>query len=402
MAFAQIPGDHVPQINLMPMKRSFADRSLFLLLVAGLFMLSGQVAAQVKVTRISSSDGLSGKNGVVYALPRTILGVDLAITKVQHFPGPLAEYAREFLGIGDPLVKATLEYRIDGAFISPACEPDPAQTFIVEKEDKSQGEVWVNFSPDGRIVSMESFAKESSPKGFSAWKEGLYTPLEEAGLYSKYSASAVKEVIDTIIRKVSIDTLMIEQMTLKRSMVEYPDRDKAEEAMDKIRQIDSDIYNLLIGYQETPYSREALEFMYEKLRAEKQEYVSLFTGVTVEERLVFHYNIVPDPDKEVQVYEISGFSVTSGMVAPAEDNKVTLTITRENKPVSGPGSGQYTGGIVYRIPATLPVSLNYGEKELASGLFEIKQLGSLLSLPPQFKKFELDLTSGMLRTLVLE
>jgi hypothetical protein len=330
--------------------------------------------------------------------------VDLTVSKVSQFPGPLAEYAREFLGVGDPVTKNSEEYRLEGASICALREPDPSQTFLVEKEDKSQGEVWVSLSPDGQVISMESFAKESTPKGFDQWEPGNYTALDESGLYSKYSASATREVTDTIIRKVSIDTTMIEEMTLKRSLVEYPDRDKAQEAIDRIRQIESDMYNLLNGYQETPYSRDALEFMYGKLQAERQEYISLFTGVTVKENIIMHYNIIPDPAKDNQDYIFSGFSPETGIIPATDENKISLVIGQnsESKPVSNPSAGESQSGVVYRIPAFLPVSISYNGKVIASGNFEIMQLGSLLALPPQFKKFELDLATGMLRTLVME
>ena len=58
-------------------------------------------------------------------------------------------------------------------------------------------------------------------------------PLNLPILFRKYTESPTREVIDTIIRKVSIDTLVIEEKIFKRSMVEFSDQEKAQEAADR-------------------------------------------------------------------------------------------------------------------------------------------------------------------------
>jgi hypothetical protein len=386
------------------MKRLFTSRSIYLLLAALLAGASASVSGQVRVTRFNDPSQIAGRKGIVYSLPRTALDVEMTVTKTQIYPGPLAEYAREFLGTGEVVTKPTTEYNLAGAELKSCNEPDPDQTYIIEKEEKSQGEIWVSFSQDGKMIGIDNFPKESSPKGFAQWDNAVFGLQDEAGLYPRYSASAIREKVDTIIRRVSIDTLMIEEKILKRSMVEYPDRDKAEEAADRIRRIDSDIYNLLIGYQETPYPKESLEFMYSKLQEERREYVSLFTGLTVKENLVFQFRVVPDPSRESQRYDLGGFSPVSGLVEAAGDNSISLVIDRDGVPAgtaSGP-SAPNPSGIVYRTPVVLPVGIEYQGKEITSGYFEILQFGALQSLPPEFKKVELDLERGLVRSVVME
>jgi hypothetical protein len=386
------------------MKRLFPDHFVFILLTGILLLASSGLFGQVRVSKLNSREDLAGKRGIVYNLPRTVVHVDVTVSKVQQFPGPLADYAGEFLGVSDVVVKNHVEYRFENAEMIFCTEPDPNQHYIIEKEEKGQGEIWVGFGPPGQTITVETFPKEATPKGFSQWDNGLYQAIDTPGLYSRYSASATRVLIDTIIRRISIDTLTIEEKILKRSLVAYPDRDKAMETIDRIRRIEDDIYNLLIGYQETPYSKETVEFMYDKLQAERQEYLALFTGVTVKENLVFHYNIVPDPSMESQEYVVTGFSPSTGLVEATDDNKLSVVIHVDEKslPLTETSKDQSPGGIVYRIPVHLPVSLEYKGKELASGNYEIKQMGSLLALPPEFKKVELNLETGTIRSLVIE
>ena len=114
------------------------------------------------------------------------------------------------------------------------------------------------------MLTLEKFDKTVSPPGFVSWNEHLFVTPDPAYLFKKYTESPTREIIDTMIRRVSIDTLVIEEKIFKRSMIEFTDQEKAQEAADKIRQIEKDKYNLLVGYQETAYSREAMEFMYEQ------------------------------------------------------------------------------------------------------------------------------------------
>jgi hypothetical protein len=374
------------------------------ILLPGLLFLVMQANGQVRVTKISSPQDLQGKKGLVYTLPRTYAEVEIVVAKTRQIPGPLAEYAREFLGTSDVVTKETSEYSIGSASVTFFREPDPNQIYMIEKEEKAQGEIWIGFGPENKTVCLEKFPKESSPKGFSEWDNASFQQFDTEGIYSKYSSSAVREKVDTIIRKISIDTLVIEEKMLKRSMVEYPARDKAQEAIDQVHRIESDMYNLLIGYQETPYSKDALEFMYSRLEKERQDYLSLFTGVTVNENLVFQFRVNPDPSKDSQAYPIAGFTTTGGLVAVDDQNTINLLLTPEKtwSSLSDAAASQGPKGIVYRIPVIVPYNLDYKGKSLASGNFQVDQFGSLLALPPEFKKVELNLETGSIRSVVME
>jgi len=381
------------------MKRLINCQTVFLLVLTILLISHAHLVAQVRVTRLASEGDAAGKKGVVYALPRTEIEIGLKVTKISQYPGPLAEYAREFLGIGDPVVSSSVHYRLDGACIMTTSAPDPDQIYLIEKEDKSQGEIWISFGKG--TMRMENFIKGTSPAGFDHWNDAFYIQTDESDLYSKYSASATREVIDTIVRKVSIDTLMIEEIRLKRSLVEYPDRDKAQDAMDRINRIEADIYNILIGYQETAYSKDALEFMYTRLMKEKQEYISLFTGASVEETLQFTYRVIPNPQTGSCEYNIAGFSDEQGLVEPGDGNLIRLII-EPCESDSNTSSGQMSGGVVYRVPFEAGLRIEYNDLQMASHKAGILQFGALFSLPSEFKKFELNLETGELNSLVME
>jgi hypothetical protein len=387
------------------MKRLKIDLPKFLLtlLICATIFQNGTIA-QIRVTRITSPDQMAGKNGIVYSLPRTQVVVDLSIKKSQQFAGPLAEFAAEFLGINDVILKDAVGYSIESATIVPVNEPDPSQVYLIEKEDKSQGETWISFGKDQPLMTMEYFQKGMGPAGFSTWNKELYVTADAGKLFKKYTDSPTREIIDTVTRRVSIDTLVYQEQIFKRYREDYSDREKAQDAADRINQIEHDKYNLLIGYPETAYSKDALEYMVIELEKQRLEYLRLFTGVTVTETLKFLYPVSPEPGRESQDYVVTGFSKTNGIVAPEGQNQVILSLKSdvEGDNAQDQPAGQAVTGLVYEMPKPVLAVLSLQGKELVSRRVDVLQLGTKISLPTSFKKIEFDLQTGAVRSVVLE
>jgi hypothetical protein len=386
------------------MKRFRVGLSRKLALVWCCLLIGSTVTtAQVRVSRISGEDQLAGKSGVLYQLPRTVLTADVEIVKTLHFAGPLAAYASEYMGIDDAIMKDAESYVIGHAAIRAISEPDPDQVYLIEREDKSQEEIWVSFGKEPPVMILEKFPKAMGPTGFADWNEGLYMASERGGLFRKYTDSPTREVSDTIIRKVSVDTLIIEQRIVMHSREEYSDVEKAQDAADKIRQIEHDQYNLLIGYPETAYSKDALEFMLNRLEKQRLEYLQLFTGVTIKESQLVSFPVIPDAEKDKQEYELTGFSKTTGLTDAEGQNRIMLRLIIDEDAAKPGIVDQNPGsGLVYRVPGFCRAELSYQDKPLAGGRYEVLQFGSRMSLPPAFRRIELDLHSGTLRNVVME
>jgi hypothetical protein len=382
------------------MKAIFKNTGILILLV----WMTSQTFAQVNVVKISGDDASEGKKGLVYNLPRTRVHIHLCISKSEFVPGPLAAYASDYLGINGVSDKALVEYEIKSASVRTSVEPDPDQYYLVQKEEKSSGEIWISFGHHSPVNLMERFAEGSSPNGFGEWNSLLFQKPDAARLFRKYTESPSREIVDTIIRKASIDTIVIEDIFFKHSMVEYTDKEKAQEAADKIRQIENDRYNLLIGYQETAYSRDVLEFMLSSLENQRSEYVRLFTGITLSETLTFEYTLLPDPANEEGVYSLAGFNRNTGITEPNGQNVIKVIIGKSpGQERLSEGMTQSGGnGFAYRIPVDARIVVTYQEKELESEWVNVLQLSPVLTLPSDFKRIEFDPETGALRSVVIE
>jgi hypothetical protein len=380
------------------------SRSILIILAILTVIAPGVIFSQVRVTKITSPEMLAGKNGIVYTLPRTQVHVDLWITKTEKFAGPLAEFAADYLGLDEVIKNNSISYEISNTEIKTSVDPDPDQVYIIEKDDKGSGEVWISFGKSTPVLALEKFDKALAPEGFTSWNDDLFLSPAPGQIFRKYTESPTREVIDTITRKVSIDTLVLEQKIYKHSMVEFTDKEKAEEAAARIKQIEQDKYNLLVGYQETAYSRETMEFMYNKLEEQRLDYLELFTGISVNQTLKFDYQIFPDAKNENQEYILSGFSKNAGIIGAEGQNIISVAFKPDavNAIPRESGTSQAVSGIVYRVPQSGRAVVSYQGKEIVSRGIEVLQLGSVLTLPPSFKRVEFDPETGALRSVIME
>jgi hypothetical protein len=230
------------------MKTASLVRSGFSAAILVFMLAAGQnLSAQVRVTKVTGPETLNGKNGIVYNLHRTAVHAELQVTRTQQYAGPLAQYAKDYLGIDNVIAKDAVSYSLESASIQTSTGPDPGQVFIIEKEEKSPAEIWISFDKESPVLALERFDKNVTPEGFVNWRQDLFGKPDPALLFKEYSESPTREVFDTVVRKVSIDTVVIEQMIFKRSRVEFTDEEKAQEAAAEIKQIEHDKYNLMIG-----------------------------------------------------------------------------------------------------------------------------------------------------------
>ncbi len=359
--------------------------------------------AQVRVTAVKNAESVAGKKGIFYTLPLTVVHVDLDIVKDQFFPGPYATYAEDYLGIANVPKAEKTEYSISNVSISTTVEPDPGHIYFVEKEEKSDKQIWMSFSESGMVLGMENFPKSKSSENFENWGEVSFTDFSENGLFPYERKGGIVRKVDTIIRKVAIDTSTYEQMSFKVLYVKQTDEDKAAEAADKINSIRQDRYKLLVGYQETAYDKGGLEFMTKKLDEMQNEYLKLFLGTSKSESKHFSFKYVPVKGSENTEIKVSGFSVSSGLSAPGSNN-IVLELKQQDtiSNIRDDESGIVYSGFYYRIPAMVEARVSYQNKVLNRENLIVNQFGVIRSLPTSTTKVEFYPNTGAIRKVIIE
>ncbi len=116
---------------------------------------------------------------------------------------------------------------------------------------------------------------------------------EDFSYYADYNR---KKKIDTVVRKISIDTVTINRFLFKTSWVDKSDKEKANEAAQQILEIREARFHLISGYQEVNYG-ESMKYMNNQLKELENNYLELFLGKEVKTTDIQTVYYIPKKDK---------------------------------------------------------------------------------------------------------
>ena len=398
-------------VNLIVMKKVIR-MSVMVHLVA-----ASTVFGQMQVTRIDNNAAPQTKDGVFYSLPRTVVKVDVKIDRIENYKGPYADFALRLLGLKNVVEANSIDYKISDISITTYPEPDPDQYYFVELGDKtSKGEVagLLSLSESGVILGTLPGSDDSA--GSQAWllkKEEVSVDADKDafGELFKYSADvSVFEKVDTIIRKINIDTMTVERQYYKRTMVEKSPEQKAREAADFISKIKDNRFNLISGAQEVNYNMETLEYMDDQLNRMEKEYLKLFTGISLHRSLTFSYKYIPVPNQINTEIPIFKFVRSKGVIGLDEQGGKVVTI-RVQRVGNTNAVANYLNkaakeskvqGFSYRIPELARVSVKMDEDTQEETQCMVSQLGVVTSLPAGKWKVQFHRETGGIKSLEIQ
>ncbi len=371
-------------------------KKIFLLLVTVQIFGICTVFGQINVLHIDNNASPLSKEGIFYSLPRTVVKVDVRIDRVENFRGPYADFALRFLGLKNVISANSIEYRISEISITTYPEPDPEQYYFIELGDKiSKGEKdgLLSLSDAGLILGTIEGKDDSltAPMRVRKTVEAAQENDRDAfGELFKYSADAsIFEKVDTIIRKINLDTMTVERQYLKKTIVEKSPEQKAKEAADFISKIKDNRYTLISGQQEVNYNKETLEYMDLQLKTMEKEYMKLFTGVSVHKSMSFSYKYIPVPNQINTEIPVFKFHKSKGLIDLDEPGGkvVTIRIQRVGNTntvasyLSKAEKEPKIHGFSYRIPELARVTVKLDENVQEETQCLVSQLGVVSWLP---------------------
>src|ERR1039457_3015406 len=269
------------------------------------------------------------------------------------------------MGLKNVVESSSVEYKINFIKITTTAEPDPDQYYFIgmpASSGKNDIGNLLTLSESGLILGVLPEKYDTSQKPVQVIKQEELPAISEKDVFPeifKYSTDmSVFEKVDTIIRKVNIDTMTLERQFLKRTMVEKSPEQKAKEAADFITKIKDNRFNLVSGFQEVNYNRETLEYMDNQLKTMEKEYMKLFTGISIHRSLTFSYSYTPNPNQVNTEVPIFKFIKTKGLMALDDPGGKIITIKVQRSGTTGSVSNWLsksaektkTHGFFYRIP----------------------------------------------------
>jgi len=307
------------------------------------------------------------------------------------------------LGLSNVIEYNNETYKIRTVKISEEYTPDPDQLYFMdlgEMAGKSENYRLLQMTESGLFGGLAM----GEDIGFSSGNGELIEQIQSGSRDFTYYADAnLIEKVDTIFRRVDVDTTTIEKAILKRSSIEKDKAQRAKDAATYYMGIRKNRVELISGFQEVAYDPGTMSLMNSELKQMEDDYLALFAGkrLITDEHYVFYYT--PASDQPNIISPVFKFSETTGLnyLSASGGEKVSIAI-KSNGLAEELMDAEITGlvsGIVYRFPETAEVWVKYGSKEFSKQMMMIPQLGRLQVVQMQDNAFELHPTSGGLKML---
>lgn len=337
------------------------------------------------------------ENPVIYALPKTILVIDVTSISTTKIRGPFHEYAKKYLGIDNVIKKNTTKWSISNIDINSYPVVDTNHIYAVESNIASDA-FMLSLTPDGLLtgINTQNNYKIDENKIVQLeqnQQEDYYLSYGELSLKNRY-----QEVYDTIYQEIERDSTFIKIPTVKKQLVKKDLEDQAKELAELILILRDDRSALLVGEGDSEYlpDGEALKEMLDGLDKLEEKYLTMFTGKTIKRKRHYRFEFIPDESKQNMQKILFRFSPEFGILDKTNmDGKpIMLEINTQNtsKPITDFVTNQNilrrienekveNNGIIYRICSKSDVFILNQKKEIFKKSLLVAQFGQTLYLP---------------------
>jgi uncharacterized lipoprotein YehR (DUF1307 family) len=344
----------------------------------------------INVHHVENTKAKVMNDGVYYSLPKTMISVEVTVDKINKVKGPYSDYAAKYLGISNVISENSVSYSLANVKINSYSVPDPAQYYFVElpKCGHRKNAVMMQLSESGIINSINAPA-ETKPNSEANSAIETTDALNEPPSLT-FLSSNLAETFDTSIVQVYLDTSFLTKKVIKRVTVEKTEEQKAKEASDLLMKIRGEKFNMIRGFAEVNYSKESIEYMTQQLDKLENEYLNLFTGITVKHQQKYYFVFNPSYTENTVSTPLFRFSAKEGILDTTNNHgdNVYLSIQRSgNTKVVADFEKAKTDtkkkkhGYYYRIPEYATVSIVCNDKIKAESNLLIDQYGAVSELP---------------------
>lgn len=315
------------------------------------------------------------QKGIYYALPRTVIQLDLLVDKTELVEGPYSDYAY-MVGAEDVITKNGVEYVLRDIVMSTCAEADPNATFF---------------------VAMNPKKGEGMP--FYLNSKGI---LESVGMEVEHEMTPVSPATRV---QVSGDKTFKYQYSSNGMRSEEQQARAAAEMIGRIRE---EKIKLITGFQETAFNLDTYRQMFADLDAMEAEYLSLFVGKRVVTPVV--QTVYVTLTKEVPIQTVGsftkekGFSSTSFGGSNISVQAISLQTTGNINALSPSAveSLSHENKLFYRIPETANVKVTMGGETIIERRETIAQFGVFMLAPLGKAKMLLDPNTGQIISVGME
>ncbi|MBT3242094.1 MAG: DUF4831 family protein [Bacteroidetes bacterium] len=335
---------------------------------------------------------------VDYALPRTVVTIEVITEKRLTKPGPFAQYAERYLGVTDVPTRDMTEWTIREVKLSTKAEKDPDQVYRIEREGISRAG-YVSLNDQGVIcgvnVPVVFSMNAGSQSSAHQWQKDVALPGYSDLTLRKYT----EPMLDTVYRIVRTDTSFMRLPLLQSLVSQKTLMNQAEEAANLIMELRERRFGLLTGeyaYDDiirTPMPEGyTMEVLLRELAQLEYDYVSLFVGRVTTETHRDMYKYLPKGQGLTESEDLFTFSRFRGVLPAGSSNgdPVKIKFERSYDPASIytnleydnlNGKKEVVRGLAYRVPGKALADISLNNEVLVRNEILVAQYGVVQFLP---------------------
>jgi hypothetical protein len=346
---------------------------------------SSRMAEPSTTISLLKDKGSLQEGSIVYSLPRTVFRFTVELERTIEKPGPYARYAGELLGLEKVITEETESWTINGISVCTTSEIDPSEYYIIQSNTLFQSNV-LALKREGLILDLNPDLLHSTGNIKIANDQDL-NQLQSLDL----GADEYYQIQnDTAYRRLSIDSSFVRVPYVVEKKKRLTMDQLAEKAAKRLMEMREGKHMILTGEANVfPQSEAAI---LEINRLEK-EYMELFTGKTITQKVIRTYNYIPGKDGENKQIVLFQFSDKTG---PVNGNgkggvPVVLDLIPEQKTkdlaIIKKAQGEQEvvyDKLYYRVPDMVNLKVSLGNEVFLNARKLVYQLGEIVQLPANY------------------
>lgn len=312
---------------------------------------------------------------VSYALPQTVISLEVEAVKEDFHAGPYAKFAKKYLGID--------VRQEDGT----SCEISSVKMVSYAEADQSRRYSYTPGKTQTTFLALTSQGLVSFGGARAAETQWRFSADSKGDFSDKGVSSNLTSESATLYRNVRNESGYSTVAVQQQMVVEKSLETRAKEAAETIFNLREKKMDIVTGDTDATYSGEAMAAAIAEITRLEKEYMSLFVGYSDVQTQKMNYDVVPDASAKSQRYVAFRVSDEDGLVS--SDNVsgkpylLELVPQKVNDAQNGGAKPAPVKVAYYRIPAVCTARLTDGVNILLQSRVPVYQLGIESSIPVQ-------------------
>lgn len=345
-----------------------------------ILLCAGLLAGSITMSAQKSKPQPDPQGVLSYSLPATSLVLEVEAVQENFYAGPYARYASKYLGV-EVRQKDSQVYTISKVSLTPYVEADHGSRFVLDVGNERMKAVFLKLTSMGLIARSDGNFGSESVWRFPSPVSGDFS---EVGLTPNFTSEAT-----TLYHNVKQESAYSRVAVKQEIVVEKSEEKRAAETAALIFDIREKRYQIVTGDTDATYSGEAMGAAIEELTRLEKEYMSMFTGYSEYQTQKMTFEVLPQKDRENQLYVAFRISDSAGLLPPdnISGKPVILEVTPQTVAPSLPEGGKVSKKardnefVTYKIPAICTVKLSDGMNVIFQSRVPVYQLGTESSFP---------------------